>query len=124
MGTNKNWNINIGSNLFSMKTCTKFLFYMHDGTTMPNWLDYDPYSGGTLAMRNFYITNPREAGDFQIKVVCVDPYESTANTTFTITVYNNPPYAIKSIGTLYAQEDSDFSIDITDYYTDDDIPQG
>jgi len=71
------------------------------------------------------VTNPDATGNFTIVMTCMDSYEGKVNTTFTITVYNNPPYLVNgSIPTQYAQVNNNFVLDIASYYSDTDIAYG
>ena len=91
--TTYSWNMNTNSTIFS--GCDKYIIYSQDDTTIPSWLDFNPYAGVAGKTQNyFYVTNPKPSGDYIIKVICMDAYESTVNTTFKITIYNNAPYAI------------------------------
>eukprot|EP00347_Sterkiella_histriomuscorum_P005319 403357060 len=123
VGTTYNWNMNTNFTVFS--GCDKFFFYSQDGTTIPKWLDFNPYSGITGKNQYyFYVSNPKPSGTYEIKVTCMDAYESKVNTTFKITIYNNAPYAIQTIGTQYASAGNSFSLDLKNYYTDSDISNG
>ena len=58
-------------------------------------------------------------------MTCMDEWEGKVNTSFTITIYNNPPYLVNgSIPTQYAQVKNNFVLDIAPYYSDIDIAYG
>ena len=78
---------------------------MYDGSTIPTWLQFNPltFSLYGLAPLQFYVTKPDLTGNFNFVMTCMDAYEGKVNTTFTITIYDNPPYLINgSIPTQYA----------------------
>ena len=54
---------------------------------IPSWLYYDPFNIAA-GVYTFTVTNPSISGIYEIKVVCMDAYEFTANATFKIEITN------------------------------------
>ncbi len=70
MGTSINWNLNVNHTTFS--SCDKYFLYRQDGTTIPTWLEFNTYAITGLTNLQFYVTNPKEIGNFIIEVCCMD----------------------------------------------------
>ncbi|MBC2604829.1 putative Ig domain-containing protein [Pelagicoccus albus] len=87
-----------------------------DGTGLPAWLSIDPDTG--------ILTGTPENGDvgmISVTVVASDG-QATASDTFSITVENtnDGPTVTEVIADSTAQEDSSFSLDISDKFVDED----
>ncbi|CDW73334.1 ig family protein [Stylonychia lemnae] len=122
-GTTTNWGLNANGNIWS--TCFRQLFYQSDGSSIPSWIDYNIHTISGLTVDTFYVTNPKPSGTYEIKMTCADSYESTANDTFYIEIYNNAPYILKQIGSQYVLVGGPIKkIKMSDYFTDDDVVNG
>ncbi|MEY3066102.1 MAG: hypothetical protein RLZZ532_2894, partial [Cyanobacteriota bacterium] len=85
-----------------------------DGTTLPSWLTFNSTTGiftGTP-------TNS-DVGNLDIKVIATDSNNATVDNSFQLTVNNiNDAPTATAIGNQTVNEDSNFSLNITNNFSD------
>ncbi len=91
--------------------------FQANNSALPAWLTADEVNG-TLSGN----ATPADAGTYTIEIIAIDPSGETASTQFPITVsnLNDPPTLTSEIPDQTVAEDQTFSLNLNDYFSDED----